>query len=154
MYENLSGDACALSAGLDAGDEINDRAAVMLRWWGIDGSSHRPRQLDRNLCDRADAIFVMGPSYLASLLAEYGGDLATKSYLFADPFSVPQGFRSGEYLVYDPSFENRPVRELVQEFDWFRDRTRGIYTALLGDDRSLVPAARYKNLLDDLLMGS
>jgi len=150
LYETLCGGACALSAGLEADDQINDRAAAMLLSWGIDASGHRPRQLDRSLCERADAIFVMGPGYLARLLAQYGHDVATKSYLFADPFSMPAGFQKGEYLVYDPSFESRPISDLVAEFSWFRTRTLEIHQAIEKRDRILVPATRYLTLLDSL----
>jgi protein-tyrosine phosphatase len=64
LYRNLCGGDPAYSAGLAAGPEINDRVLGMLQRWGIDASGHRPRQLDRVLCDEADAIFVMGPTYL------------------------------------------------------------------------------------------
>ena len=63
------------------------RALEMLAYWGIDASAHRPRQIDRAVCDRASAIFVMAAPYLRRLLIEYGEDLGVKSYLFADPFT-------------------------------------------------------------------
>ena len=147
LYENLCPGAPALSAGVEVGDEINDRAAAMLRSWGIDPAGHRPRQIDRLLCDRAASIFLMGPEYLRRLLREYG-DLAGKAYLFADPFSLPKSFRHGEYLVFDPSFDARPVAALLWEFRWFRDRVRQINEALDGKaGRPLVPASRYAHLL-------
>src|SRR5262249_50692117 len=128
--------------------EINDRAAEMLRSWGIDPGGHRPRQIDRALCDEAGGIFLMGPEYLSRLLREYGDDLADKAYLFADPFSLPKSFRRGEYLVFDPSFDARPVAALLGEFRWFRDRVRQINEALDGKaGRPLVPASRYAHLL-------
>src|SRR5262249_38073271 len=74
----------------------------------------------------------MAPAHARRLLAEYGGDLAVKAYLFADPFSRPQSFRRGEYKVYDPSFDGRSVQELVQEFSWMRERVLQIRWALLG----------------------
>ena len=148
LYENLAPGNQALSAGVEVGDEINDRAASMLSCWGVDASGHRPRQLSRALCDRADAIFVMGPEYLRRLLGTYGADLAGKAYLFSDPFSLPQSFRNGEYLVYDPSFENRPIPEVVREFAWFRERVIQIHKALNGFGPELVPAARYLNILE------
>src|SRR5437588_3289971 len=89
LYEDLCPGSRALSAGVEVGDEINDRAAAMLRLWGIDASAHTPRRIDRDLCDRADVIFLMGPEYLRRLLQEYGHDLAAKAYLFADPFLLP-----------------------------------------------------------------
>jgi protein-tyrosine-phosphatase len=147
LYEHLCPPAVALSAGVEVGYEINDRAAAMLRSWGIDAGGHQPRQIDRPLCDQADAIFLMGPEYLVRLLAEYGRDLADKAYLFADPFSLPGSLEFDEYLVYDPSFEDRPVAELLREFEWFRERVVQIYKVLKGGGRALVPATRYRALL-------
>jgi protein-tyrosine-phosphatase len=147
LYRHLCGDAPVASAGLVAGPEINDRVLSMLRRWGIDASGHCPRQLDRELCDRADAIFVMGPPYLARLLRDYGPDLAGKAYLFADPFTRPVSFARGEYIVYDPSFDHRSVRDLVREFGWMRERVLQIGLALLGEGRPLVPAREYPVLL-------
>jgi low molecular weight protein-tyrosine phosphatase len=149
LYEKLCG-ARALSAGIEVGDELNDRAAAMLRWWGIDASAHRPRQLDRSLCDRGDAILVMSPTHLTRILVEYGRDLASKSYLFADPYSVPIGFQKGEYHVFDPSFENRPISDLISEFSWFHDRVLEVFTTLNQHGRAFVPATRYLNLLENL----
>ena len=84
------------------GECINDRALGMLRHWGIDASGHCPRQVDRELCDQASAIFVMAPAHLRRLLRLYGGAPGLKTYLFADPFSKPRSFHHGEYKVYDP----------------------------------------------------
>ena len=53
LYRHLHADDPALSAGLFAGDCINDRALGMLRHWGIDASGHCPHQVDRQLCDQA-----------------------------------------------------------------------------------------------------
>jgi len=50
LYRHLCNGAPALSAGLDVGERISDRAEGMLREWGIDASAHRPVQLSRNLC--------------------------------------------------------------------------------------------------------
>jgi protein-tyrosine phosphatase len=146
LYRHLCG-APAASAGLAAGPGINDRALGMLRRWGIDASGHRPRQLDRALCERATAIFVMGPPYLARLLNDYGPDLAGKVYLFADPFTRPASFARREYMVYDPSFDRRSVGELLHEFGWMRERVLQIGLALLGEGRPLVPACDYAALL-------
>jgi hypothetical protein len=90
----------------------------------------------------------MGPEYLRRLLAEHGADLAAKAYLFADAFRLPRSFRRGAYLVYDPSFDGRPVAELLREFRWFRRRVRQVHAALHGDGRALVPASRYLPLLE------
>src|SRR5262249_46064706 len=137
----------ALSAGIEVGYAINDRAAAMLGAWGVDAGGHRPRPLNRALCERADAIFLMGPEYLRRLLDTYGSDLATKAYLFADPFRRPHSFPHGEYLVYGPSFADCPVAELVGEFAWFRERIVQIHQALRGGDPALVPAAHYLDVL-------
>ena len=150
LYENLGRGARALSAGVDAGHELNDRADAMLRGWGIDASGHRPRQLDRSLCDRSDAILVMSPKHLARILAEYGRDLASKSYLFADPYTMPGGFLNDEYHVYDPSFENRPIGDLTADFHWFHDRVLEVFSTLNQQGRAFVPASRYLNLLERL----
>ena len=148
LYRHLHADAPALSAGLFAGDCINDRALRMLRHWGIDAAGHCPRQLDRELCDQADAIFVMAPAHLRRLLGSYGEDLGEKTYLFADPFSVPRSFPPGEYKVYDPSFDPRPVEELVRANLWMRERVHQIGQALRGGDRALVAASRYRPLIE------
>jgi protein-tyrosine-phosphatase len=147
LYDHLFPKAPSLSAGVEVGDEINDRAAAMLRWWGIDASKHRPRRIDRALCDRADAIFLMGPEYLCRLLGEYGPDLAAKAYLFADPFRLPECVDDATYLVYDPSFDEKPVEELVREFAWFRERLQQIQQGLAENGPRLVPAAEYLKLL-------
>jgi hypothetical protein len=99
----------------------------MLSWWGIDARAHRPQRIDRKLCDDANAILVMGPAYLARILDRLGRDLATKSYLFADPFVLPEGFDGDAVLVYDPSFDLRKPAELVHEFEWFRRRVAEIH---------------------------
>ncbi|MBI2876323.1 MAG: hypothetical protein HYY20_05525 [Candidatus Tectomicrobia bacterium] len=147
LYEHLFPGSQALSAGVAVGDQLNERAAAMLRCWEIDASAHRPRQLDRALCDRADAIFLMSPEYLRRLLQTYGIDLAEKAYLFADPFRLPRSLHDGEYVVHDPSFDGRPTADLVREFAWFRDRVTQIHRALNGDGSQLVPATRYLDLL-------
>jgi protein-tyrosine-phosphatase len=127
---------------------ISDRALALLARWGIDATGHRPRQLDRSLCDHVTAIFVMGPTYLHRLVRDYGADLASKAYLFADPFTRPITFRNGEYKVYDPSFDGRPVKELAREIAWFRERVLQIRLALLGDGRPLVSAQDYWCLIE------
>ncbi|HEY2933806.1 MAG TPA: hypothetical protein VGK99_18875 [Acidobacteriota bacterium] len=147
LYEGMFAGSEALSAGIEVGEQINDRALAMLRHWGVDGSAHQPRRLTRELCDTAGSIFLMSPEYLDRLLQIHGRDLASKAYLFADPFSVPESFGNGGYSVYDPSFENRPVEDLAQEFDWFRRRVVEIHAALASGGRVLVPANRYIHLL-------
>ena len=131
LYRHLTGTA-ALSAGVEVGEQINDRAAAMLSCWGIDAHRHRPRRLDRALCDEAAAILAMGPLYLARVLLRFGRDLASKSYLFADPFVVPPGFQEDAFLVYDPSFDLRAPDELVRS-------SSGSATAL---PRSTEPSSR------------
>jgi protein-tyrosine-phosphatase len=147
LYRHLHPNAPALSAGLDAGDCINDRALRMLRHWGIDANGHRPRQVQRELCDQADAIFVMAPAHLHRLLKSYGEDLDQKTYLFADPFSLPRSFHPGEYKVYDPSFDPRPVKELVRACHWMRERVQQIGNALRSGDKALVAASGYLPLI-------
>ena len=71
---------------------------------------HQPRQLDRALCEQASALFVMAARYLRWLLVQYGSDLASQAYLFADPFTPPQSLERGQYTVCDPSFDQRPVQ--------------------------------------------
>ena len=145
LYEQLCG-IPALSAGLDTGERINDRAERMLQAWGIDASGHRPQKVSRQLCHRADAVFVMGPSYLHRLVRDYGEDLAAKSYLFADPFTMPLSFSQGEYHVVDPSFDNRPANQLVEEFAWMRERVVQIRDAFAGNGPRFVPLSDYLDL--------
>jgi protein-tyrosine-phosphatase len=146
LYRHLCNKALALSAGLDMGQRINDRAEQMLREWGIDASAHRPVKLSRVLCAASNAIFVMGPSYLHRMVWEYGEDLADKAYLFADPFSRPVSFANGAYKVADPSFDTRPTNDLLKEFGWMRERVLQIRLALLGDGERLVPLSEYFDL--------
>src|SRR6476620_12184192 len=146
LYRHLCNEAPALSAGVEVGERINDRAERMLREWGIDASAHRPQQLSRPLCTEATAIFVMAPPYLHRVVWEYGEDLADKAYLFADPFTRPVSFGNGEYTVVDPSFDNRPTCELTKEFRWMRERVLEIRLALLGSGRRLVPVSEYFEL--------
>lgn len=150
LYRHLSGDAPVLSAGFEPGERVSERAVAMLAHWGIDASGHRPHPLRRALCDEASAIFVMAPAYVHRLLLEYGQDLAARTYLFADPFSRPQGFGHGEYKVSDPSFDERPNDEIIREFAWMRERVRQIRSALLGDGQPMIPAAEYLDLLQSL----
>ena len=99
LASQLYGHLCAassLSAGLEPGEQLSDRADLMLRSWGIDASGHRPTRLTNRLCHDAGAIFAMAPSYLHRLLCEYGDEHAVKTYLFADPFSTPVSFGDGE----------------------------------------------------------
>jgi protein-tyrosine-phosphatase len=146
LYRHLCGNAPALSAGLDPGERIAEQAELLLRGWGIDASGHRPVRLSRDLCVQADAIFAMGPSYLHRVISEYGKDLAHQAYLFADPFSKPVSFNEGEYRVFDPSFDTRPIPEVMQEFSWMRERVLEIRLALLGEGRRLVPVSEYLEL--------
>jgi protein-tyrosine-phosphatase len=152
LYRNLGGRA--LSAGVVAGPELNDRADAMLRRWGIDATGHRPQRTTRELCESADAIFVMGPLYLAQVLAEHGWDLAGKSYLFADPFRVPDGFAAGEFLVRDPSWDMQPPEQLTREYAWFRERVAEIRASLGAagpPPGRLVPASRYRGALEEMV---
>jgi protein-tyrosine-phosphatase len=148
LYRHLCPGASVLSAGFQPGEQTSDRALAMLAWWGIDAAEHQPTRMDRRFCDQASAIFVMAPAYLRRLLLEYDSDLATKAYLYADPFSQPAAIAGGEYTVRDPSFDNRPTVELVEEFAWMRDRTKQIRTALLGRGRPLIAAVNYLNVLE------
>ena len=148
LYRHLHADEPALSAGLFAGECINDRALGMLRHWGIDASGHCPRQVDRELCDQASAIFVMAPAHLRRLLRLYGGYLDRKTYLFADPFSQPRSFHRGEYKVYDPSFDPRPIEELVHACRWMQERVQQIGLALRSTGNTLVAASQYLPLIE------
>jgi protein-tyrosine-phosphatase len=154
LYRDLCNGAPALSAGLQVGERISDRAERMLREWGIDASAHRPLKLSRSLCAEATAIFVMAPSYLHRVVWEYGEDLADKAYLFADPFTRPVSLESGEYRVLDPSFDDRPASELLKEFGWMRERVLQIRLALLGDGRRLVPLREYLEVCKTVDRGS
>ena len=142
LYVHLCQEPAA-SAGLAAGEIINDRAEGMLRCWGIDARAHQPRQLTRRMCEAAGAIFVMGPSYLHRLVDEYGEDLADKAYLFADPFTKPESFDTDRYKVIDPSFDARPATALAAEYDWMRDRVMKINRSLAGAGPRLVPLSDY-----------
>jgi hypothetical protein len=92
----------------------------------------------------------MGPTYLRRLLVEYGVELASKAYLYADPFSCPESLGGGEYTVADPSFDERPTRVLAEEFAWMRGHTLEIGQALLGHGRPLIAASRYLHLLESV----
>jgi protein-tyrosine-phosphatase len=150
LYQHLYSGASAVSAGLVAGERISDRALAMLAWWGIDASEHQPRKVDRRLCDRAGAIFVMAPACQRRLLLESGADLASEAYLYADPFCCPESLTGGEYTVPDPSFEERSTRVLVGEFAWMRRRTLESREGLLGRGRPLIAAASCLHLLESV----
>jgi len=150
LYRHLHSDDSALSAGLVVGECINDRALGMLRHWGIDASGHCPRQVDGELCDQAEAIFVMAPAHLCRLLRHYGEYLDRKTYLFADPFSKPRSFHHGEYKVYDPSFDPRPVEELVHACGWMRERVQQIGEALRNGGGRLVAASQYRPMIESV----
>ena len=146
LYRHLC-DRPAMSGGVDPGLTINENACAMLAYWGIDARSHEPKWASREMCEEAAGIFVMGPRYLRTLLDIQGDNLASKSYLFSDPFSKPVSFAQGAYTVDDPSFDDRPSLEIVKDFDWFRERVLQVRNALLGHGRGLVPASKY---LDEL----
>jgi protein-tyrosine-phosphatase len=146
LYRHSCNNAPARSAGLDPGERTSHRAEALLRAWGIDASAHVPSKVSNDLCAAAQAIFVMAPSYLHRMLWEYGEEHANKSYLFADPFSTPASFTNGEYKVADPSFDERPIHELLREVTWMRERVLQIRSALLGDGPRLVPASEYLEL--------
>lgn len=148
LYRHLCPGMPALMAGMEAGTEPAPRALKMLKAWGIEVAGHKATQITRELCDRADAIFIAAPSYAHRLLREYGEDLAAKTYLYADPFTKPRGFRHGEYRVIDPSFDRvRSTGELVREFAWMRERSLAIRLALLGEGPRLVSASEYLALV-------
>jgi protein-tyrosine-phosphatase len=147
LYRHMHPGDPALSAGLYPGECINDRALGMLRHWGIDAGGHCPLHVDRELCDQADAIFVMAPAHLSRLLSRCGEHLDQKTYLFADPFSLPRSFPRGAYKVYDPSFDARPVEELVQACSWMRERVRQIGQAMRSGGDTLVAASQYRPLI-------
>ena len=142
--------APALSAGLEVGEFPAARAVEMLAYWGIDASAHRPRQIDRAICDQADAVFIMAAPYLRRLLIEYGEDLGLKSYLFADPLTRPLCFAHREYAVNDPTWDTRAACDLCAEHAWMRDRVGQINEALHGRGRPLVPATDYLDLLAEV----
>jgi hypothetical protein len=114
----------------------------MLKQWGLDASEHRPRQWERALCDQAEALFVMAPAPLRRLVSAFGTDLAGKTSLFADPFSRPWSLPWGADKVCDPSFDERPVEELIQEFVWMRERVHQIRLALGAKAGGLFPHPR------------
>jgi protein-tyrosine-phosphatase len=139
--------APALSAGMEVGERPAARALDMLSFWGIDACAHRPRQIDRAVCDEAGAIFVMAAPYLRRLLIEYGEDLGAKSYLFADPFTRPLSFANREYAVNDPTWDERAASVLCAEHAWMRERVAAIDEALKGRGRPLVAAVSYLDIL-------
>jgi len=102
--------------------------------------------VSREACVDSDSIFVMGPSYAHRLVSEYGEDLSTKAYLFADPFSMPLSFDDREYTVWDPSFDSRPTNELLVELSWMREQVLQIRLASLGHGRRLVPVSEFLDL--------
>ncbi len=149
LFEHVTGRP-ALSAGMEVGEQPAPRAGEMLAHWGVDARDHRPRQIDRAICDRADAIFLMAAPYLRRLLLEYGDDLASKSYLFADPFTLPLSFAHREYAVTDPGGDPRDACDLCTEHAWMRERVTQIGEALCGRGRPLVPATDYLDLLEEV----
>jgi protein-tyrosine-phosphatase len=147
LYRRLCPGLPALMAGMEAGTEAAPRALKMLKAWGIEVRDHKATQISRELCDRADAIFIAAPSYAHRLILEYGMDLARKTYLYADPFTRPTGFRRGEYRVIDPSFDRKhSTGELVREFAWMRERSLAIRLALMGEGPPLAPVSEYLSL--------
>lgn len=92
----------------------------------------------------------MAPPYLRRLLLEYGEDLASKAYLYADPFTRPRSLEPGAYTVSDPSYDERSAVELAEEFAWMRERVLQIHQALRGPGRPLVAALTYLDLLESV----
>jgi hypothetical protein len=135
LYQHLCG-APALSAGVYVGELAAPTSVALLALWGIDASAHRPTQLTRGLW---------------RILMDYGGDLADKTYLFADPFTRPSGLDNGEYQVNDPGFDPRPLWQIVPDYAWMRERVLAIRLAMLGQSPwRLIPAAEYLDVLSSV----
>ena len=149
LYRGLTGHY-AMSAGLEPGSAINVRVNKMLSSWKIDSSEHRPKRVTREICENAHSIYVMGPKYLRRLLDEIGYDLTDKTYLYADPFAVPNSFSAGEFLVTDPSFIDKSTKRLVNDYRWMHERTYQIRLAMLNDGATLIPVSRYKHLIANM----
>lgn len=145
LYEQLGGPA--LSAGVVAGSGVNACAVAMLKAWGIEVTGHTPRQLDRALCDAADGLFVLVPDFLPQLLRDHGVDLATKTFLFADPFTLPRSLSDATYNVLDPAFDPRPFDEVLHAYAWMRERVQQIRAELCRPGTNLIPASRYLDVL-------
>jgi protein-tyrosine-phosphatase len=147
LFGHLCPGTAVLSAGLDPGERTSATALAMLARWGLDAAAHHPTKLDRRRCDEASAIFVMAPPYVRRLLLEYGRDLASKTYLYGEPFSRPESF-GPEHTVPDPSFDPRPTGELVEQFNWMRERTLQICRSLRGQGPPLAAASTFLTLLE------
>jgi len=154
LYQALAPGLSACSAGLAPGPGISQRAREMLRYWGVEVRQHQPRAVTHELCAQAQALFVMEPEYARRIISVYGVALAAKTYLFADPFTLPRAFGHDEYVVHDPTFDLRPLTEVVRDYDWFRERVRQIRAALAGADRPMVAAVDYLHLWSDFASGS
>ena len=118
------------------------RAAASAKCPSPRRSSRHSRRGRRSTRSRA-ASACSTSSPLRRLLLEYGEDLASKAYLYADPFTQPRSLVRGAYTVSDPSFDERPAVELAEEFAWMRERVLQIGQALLGAGRPLIAAASY-----------
>jgi hypothetical protein len=51
-------------------------------------------------------------------------------------------------LVYDPSFDPRPIEELVHACRWMRERVQQIGLALRSPGNTLVAASQYLPLIE------
>jgi len=61
---------------------------------------------------------------------------------------VLQNYWNGPYKVYDPSFDPRPVEELVHACGWMRERVQQIGLALRNTGNTLVAASQYLPLIE------
>jgi len=146
LYRHLCAGAPVLSAGLEPGVQSSDRALAMLARWGIDARRHRPVKLDRELCNQARAV-CDDPSVRTSAAARVRCRSGGQDSPLSNPFIRPGSLAPEKYTVTDPSFDERPIYELVEEYSRMRDHVQ-IREALLGRGRRLVAAASYLDLLE------
>ena len=141
LYVHLC-QAPAASAGLDAGEWINDRAEGMLHCW----VSMRTRT---GLCNfrAACAPQPARSSSWGLILAPPGLRVPAKTLPTSVTCSRTRS-RTGvlqqrHCKVVDPSFDARLSADLAREFEWMRERVIQIRKSLLGQGQRLVPLSEY-----------
>ncbi len=112
LRKQLTGGACEVgSAGLNAvvGEPMDPTAADLLREHGVDGSSHRGRQVTGELLRQSDLILTMEKSHSTAIARSFP-EVSGKVFLLAkwqseaeipDPFRQPRHAFTHAYKLID-----------------------------------------------------
>ncbi len=107
--------ASASSCGVAAwpGEKATENAILAAAKFGADISGHRARQANKDICQKADAIFCMSPAHKSFLVGQ-GFAPAEKVFVFHPPVPDPFGQSLDAY--------EKTARHLLYEIDGILDQ--------------------------------